>query len=324
MKPINQSRQQQNIIKFDEDGDDTPMMDSEGSTTAEPVATPAPDGASKGLCFISFGSGSSGNCAYLGTPTGGILIDAGINPDVVLPELARNGITPQHIKGIILTHDHKDHVCYAYKLVRQNKHIRIYCTRRLLKGILLKHKVSSRIENYQINIYKEIPFRIMDMEITAFETSHDGSDNMGFMIEWEGERFVVGTDMGVITPRAEYYMSMADHLMIESNYDSQMLETGHYAEILKDRVRGEQGHLDNVVAAQFVASHYHPRLRHVFLCHLSNDNNTPEKACDAMRHALEQQGISVGDGSNRVGERDCDVQVFALPRYVSSPWFVLA
>ena len=118
-------------------------------------------------------------------------------------------------------------------------------------------------------------------------------------------------------------MSQATYLMIESNYDRNMLDTGRYPEYLKARVRGEKGHLDNEVAAQFVASHYHDGLDWVFLCHLSNDNNTPAIACKAMTQALEARGLTVGDGSNAPGEQDKDVQVYALPRYDSSLWFVL-
>ncbi|MBR2084863.1 MAG: MBL fold metallo-hydrolase, partial [Muribaculaceae bacterium] len=113
-------------------------------------------------------------------------------------------------------------------------------------------------------------------------------------------------------------------LMIESNYDSSMLEHGRYPEMLKDRVRGERGHLDNEVAAHFVTEHLHPGLRHLFLCHLSKDNNTEPLALTAMRQALEQRGLTVGDGSYDVSQRDRDVQIYALPRYISSSWFVLA
>ena len=112
--------------------------------------------------------------------------------------------------------------------------------------------------------------------------------------------------------------------MIECNYDLDMLEHGRYPQMLKDRVKGEKGHLDNAVASQFVAQHYHESLRHVFLCHLSKDNNTEEIALSKMRQALEGRGLSVGDASNAASQRDRDVQIYALPRYISSSWFVLA
>lgn len=273
--------------------------------------------------FASFGSGSSGNCSYLGNAREGILIDAGIDLDRVFKDLAQNGISPSMIKGIILTHDHADHIRYAYRIVRKYKHIHIYCTPKLMNGLLRHHNVSRRIKEFQEPIFKEIPFRLAGMTITAFETSHDATDNMGFYIEGGGKRFVVGTDMGIISPRADFYMRQAQYLMIESNYDRTMLDEGHYPEYLKNRVRNEKGHLDNKVAASFVADMYSDDLKYVFLCHLSNDNNTPDIACNEMRKALTGKGVSVGDGSNAVDQRGRDVQLYALPRYETSTWFVL-
>ncbi len=276
-----------------------------------------------GLQFVSFGSGSSGNCSFLGTENGGVLIDAGIDPQHVYSDLAANGINIKNVKGILLTHDHADHIRYAYKLVRENKHLRIYCTPRLMGGLLRHHNISNRIKDYQVSIFKEIPFFLAGMKFTAFETSHDAIDNMGFSIEVDSNTFVVATDMGIITERAAHYMSKANFLMIESNYDRQMLDTGRYPEYLKARVRGNLGHLDNTVAAQYVASNYHKGLKWVFLCHLSNDNNSPDKALSTMTAALEARGVSVGDGSNSADSRCKDVQVYALPRYETSLWFVL-
>ncbi len=324
-------------ISFDVDGSDTPEA-------LEPEAVPQPIAASyrgKGLCFMSLSSGSSGNCAYLGTPRGGILIDAGIREpvkyhrkkknldrqdvptlDQAFAELERNGISRDMIKGVLLTHAHQDHMRCLYAAVSAC-HCSVYCTMGVMAQMLQRCRISSRIRDHHVPIFKEIPFRIMDMEITAFETLHDVK-SVGFSIEFEGERFVVATDMGVITERAAHYMAQANYLMIECNYDRQMLLSGRYPQMLKDRVMSEKGHLDNEVSARFVADHYHDGLQHVFLCHLSKDNNTEDIALGTMRDALEARGLSVGDGSNNVSQRDRDVQIYALPRYTSSSWFVLA
>jgi phosphoribosyl 1,2-cyclic phosphodiesterase len=326
-------------IAFDVDGDDTPHMSP--LPLDNNMARQRYAGVGKGLCFISFGSGSSGNMAYLGTPRGGILIDAGIrepvkyhrkkkNPeqpnvltlDQAFAELERNGVSVDMIKGVLLTHAHQDHMRCLYPAVSRCK-CSVYCTMGVMSQLLQRCRISGRITDHHVPIFKEIPFRVLDMEITAFETSHDVK-SVGFSIEYEGERFVVATDMGVITERAAYYMSRANHLMIECNYDLDMLEHGRYPQMLKDRVKGEKGHLDNAVASQFVAQHYHESLRHVFLCHLSKDNNTEEIALSKMRQALEGRGLSVGDASNAASQRDRDVQIYALPRYISSSWFVLA
>ncbi len=325
-------------IDFDVDGNDTPSSDIE--VVEEPVK-PHYTGVGKGLCFMSFGSGSSGNCAYLGTPRGGILIDAGIrepvkyhrkkkNPerqdvltlDQAFDALERNGVSPDMVKGVLLTHAHQDHMRCLYPAVTRCK-CSVFCTMGVMSQMVQRCRISSRIHDHHVPIFKEIPFRIMDMEITAFETSHDVK-SVGFDIEYEGEHFVVATDMGVITERAAYYMSRANYLMIECNYDREMLLHGSYSQMLKDRVMGEKGHLDNEVAANFVAEHYHEGLHYAFLCHLSKDNNTEEIALTTMRQALESRGLSVGDGSNAASQNIRDIQIYALPRYTSSDWFVLA
>ncbi len=323
-------------IAFDVDGNDTPP-----AVTPLQETVPAMSYTGKGLRFISFGSGSSGNCAYLGTPRGGVLIDAGIrepvkyhrkkkNPerqdvptlDQAFDVLERNGVTPDMIKGVLLTHAHQDHMRCLYAAVSRC-HCSVYCTMGVMNQMLQRCRISSRIRDHHVPVFKEIPFRVMDMEVTAFETSHDVK-SVGFSIEYEGERFVVATDMGIITERAAHYMSRANHLMIECNYDLEMLIKGHYPQMLKDRVRGEKGHLDNAVAARFVADNYHEAMHYVFMCHLSKDNNTEAIALSTMRQALESRGLSVGDGSNAASQRGCDVQLCVLPRYNVSEFYILA
>lgn len=273
--------------------------------------------------FISFGSGSSGNCAFLGTETEGVLIDAGVDLIKVSKALADNGIKPESIKGIIITHDHGDHVRYAYTIARKYKHLRVYCTPRALNGIFRRHNISRRLKDIHEAIFKEIPFKLAGMTFTAFEVSHDGMDNSGFFVEYGDQHFVVATDLGCITDRAFHYMTQADYLMIEANYDEEMLTVGHYPEYLKNRIRANNGHLDNKVTAAFVADNYSARLKNIFLCHLSHDNNLPEIAVNEVRKALEAKGVTVGDGKGSISDREKDVQVVALPRFESSALFML-
>jgi len=308
------------VIRFDLDDD----FDSYEPVAAKqaPASREEPL-ADDPLCFMSLGSGSSGNCAYVGTREAGILVDAGVDADFVFEQLERNGIKGSQVKGIILTHDHNDHIKCCYKILRNHKHIRLLCTPRTLNGLLRRHNVSTRIKDYQTPCYIEIPFKLAGLDITAFATSHDGTDNVGYSISAGGKTFVVATDMGIITERAEHYMAQANYLMIESDYDEQMLTTGRYAEYLKSRIRSAVGHLSNDDAAQFVGSHYHEGLKYVFLCHLSHDNNTPQIAWDTVAHALQARNVTVGDASNNLTQRDRDVQLYVLPRYEASPWFVL-
>lgn len=274
------------------------------------------------LHYISFGSGSSGNSCYIGCSQGGIIVDAGLKAEDIEAILNSHGVSMKMVKGLLLTHDHSDHVRYAYKLLRQHQHIRLFCTNRVLNGLLRRHNISRRIKEYHIPIFKEIPFKIMDFEITAFEVPHDGSDNMGFHIAFGDKRFVLATDLGAVTPRAYHYMSHANYLVIEANYDDDMLRYGRYPEYLKARIRTENGHMQNEATAAFLKEIINPDLKYIFLCHLSQDNNTPAKALKAVRDALESAGKRVGTAQETVLDRKSDVQLMALPRFEPTRWFV--
>jgi phosphoribosyl 1,2-cyclic phosphodiesterase len=275
------------------------------------------------LMFISFGSGSSGNCSYIGTGKFGFLIDAGVDYKHVTKELEKNGIDIKGIRGILVTHDHGDHVRYAYSMLSHNKHMLLYCTPKTLSGILMRHNLSRRIKDYHKAFYKEFEFTIDGFTIIPFEVSHDGTDNVGFYIQYGNHHFVIATDTGYITERADYYLRKANYVMIESNYDHEMLINGDYKEYLKARIISDKGHLDNKETARYISGIYTPQLTHVFLCHLSHDNNTPEIALSTMREALISRGVTVGDASDSLSSRNADVQVVALPRFESSPLYVL-
>lgn len=277
---------------------------------------------SRSIYFISLGSGSSGNCCYIGTKRGGVLIDAGVKTEDVVRKLASNGISITAVKALLLTHDHSDHVRYAYNVLRNHKHIRLFCTNRVINGVLRRHSISKRIKEYHHPIFKEIPFKICDLDITAFEVPHDGSDNMGFSIEFDNRRFVLATDLGSVTDRARYYMSRANYLVIEANYDLHMLKYGRYPEYLKARIQTDNGHMDNEATGEFLKQIINPELQYIFLCHLSQDNNTPAKALRAVRTALESIGKVVGNAEESIFDRKADVQLMALPRFDATRRFV--
>ena len=278
--------------------------------------------ATRVINYISFGSGSSGNSCYVGTKHGGFLIDAGVPADQVVDTLRANGVSMDRVMGILLTHDHSDHVKYAYNILRNHKHMHLFCTNRVLNGLLRRHGVSKRIKDYHVPIFKEIPFKLAETEVTAFDVPHDGTDNMGFSVNYDNRNFVIATDLGRITERAHHYMSQANYLVIEANYDLQMLLYGPYPEYLKGRIRTERGHLDNVDTAAFLRENYTDQLKYIFLCHLSKDNNTPAKALGAVREALESRGLRVGKGEETLADRQADVQLQALPRFEASRGFV--
>lgn len=291
----------------------------------EDILRPMEDSALKEeerLRFISFGSGSSGNCAYIGTPSCGLIIDAGVDNHYVLEQLAANSIEMETIRGIILTHDHGDHVRYAYSILRRYQHMRLYATPKALNGLLRRHSTSRRIRDYHTPIFKEFPLDLGSMTVTPFETSHDGTDNAGFFIQGGGTTFVITTDTGTITTRSDYYMRQAEYLMIESNYDATMLRNGPYPQHLQARIASTSGHLDNADTARYLAA-IAPgsQLRRVFLCHLSQDNNTPQIALKTITEALEAANVAVSSGPESLS--DTRLRLHVLPRSEASYLFVL-
>lgn len=282
--------------------------------------------ASDKVFFMSFGSGSSGNCSYVGDRTGGFLIDAGVEVAKVVEGLRRNGISMERVSGICLTHDHGDHIRDVYALLRRYKHLRVYCTPKTLNGILRRHNISRRIKDYHAPIYKEFPFKIGNFELTAFEVMHDGADNAGYFIEHGHVRLAVATDLGCISERVDYYMRLATHIVIEANYDRRMLREGRYPEYLKARIEASNGHLDNCMTADFLSKIYTPTLRSIFLCHLSYDNNTPDKAIEEVSRALGAVGVTrFGNGTvSLANETDPpQIHLITLPRFDPTPLYTL-
>lgn len=272
------------------------------------------------ICFISFGSGSSGNSSYIGDSQGGFIIDAGIDIKTVESVMHRNGLSLDMIKGICLTHDHSDHVRFIYSFVRSGKrNIPVYCTPKTFNGIMRRHSISRRLKEYHSPIYKEFPFKIGNFEITAFDVSHDGTDNCGFFISRGSHTFALATDLGCITPRVDFYMRKAAYIMIEANYDTEMLANGPYPAYLKSRIKADYGHMDNAATGLFLSNILTPQLRAVFLCHLSQDNNTPETAFHTVASMLQAKGISaIGDGSGSLESELASIQLSVLPRYEAS------
>ena len=282
------------------------------------------------LRYISFGSGSSGNCSFIGLDNGdgritGVLIDAGVEPKTVYEALKDNKIDIKNISGILLTHDHGDHVKFIYPILRANKHMVVYTTMRTMSGLLRRHNISSRLKDYQRIIYIEHPFTAAKFNVTAFRTSHDGTENVGFAIDTtdNSHRFVIATDTGIITPEADNYLKKANYIVIESNYDHRMLLDGPYAEFLKARIIGDRGHLDTKVTADYLKKIYNPAISHIFLCHLSEENNTPETALRQTRDALLSLGLKIGDPANPLMAKDTDLALCVLPRKEVTPQFIL-
>lgn len=259
------------------------------------------------ISFFSLASGSSGNCYYLGTPEYGILLDAGIGYRSIKKVLKDKGVDISKIIAVLITHDHADHI-KTVGYLGEKLCIPIYTTNEVHKGIDNSRYVEEVLCNSRKIIEKEVPFMIRDFRITAFEVPHDSTDSVGYYIEYGNHKFTLATDVGHITETVSKYMCMANHLIIETNYDEEMLKFGTYPQFLKERVASPTGHLSNREAAEFLATHYTPELKDIWLCHLSRDNNHPELAYKTIDIRLFEEGIRVGK----------DVTLVALKRTTPS------
>lgn len=251
--------------------------------------------------FLSLSSGSSGNCYYLGNDQHAILIDAGIPVRTIQKVLRENGLAFGKIMALLVTHDHTDHIRSAGSL-GEIYHIPVYSTQAVHSGMERNYGMSKKLTSASRRIIdREAPFYIpgTQFRVTAFTVPHDSTDNVGYYIEYgDGDnvvRFCLATDVGFVTPDIRRFLSMADHVVMESNHDVDMLMNGPYPAYLKKRVRGEGGHLSNKECAELIHDIWHQGLKHLFLCHLSAENNDPDIAYCTAARALQSEGVKVGE-----------------------------
>lgn len=260
--------------------------------------------------FISLASGSSGNCYYLGTETYGILIDAGIGIRTIKKALRDINVSMDSIRAVFVTHDHADHI-KAVGCLGEKLNIPVYSTALIHEGINKSYCMTEKLHASVRYLEKEQPMQLEDFRITAFEVPHDGTDNVGYCIEIDGKIFSFLTDLGEITPTASQYICKANYLILEANYDEEMLRMGSYPQYLKERISSSTGHMCNMDTADFLAENINEHLRYIWLCHLSKDNNHPELAYKTVEWKLKSKGVIVGK----------DVQLVALKRSTPSDFY---
>jgi len=218
------------------------------------------------LCFL--GSGSSGNSMYLRAGSTRLLVDAGLPAQVIARGLATLDVSVDEIDGILITHEHTDHLRGAALLVRKYD-LPIYTAVRPLAsdGTLFG-----------------------DLRVRYFPVPHDATDPIGFTFDYRGLRIAMATDLGSLTPEVEEAVADCHAIILESNHDEVMLATGRYPEFLKARIRSPIGHLSNRQAAEALKAASHRDLQHVVLAHLSRENNDPVLARETVAAAFSDNG----------------------------------
>ena len=264
------------------------------------------------LKFLSLASGSSGNCYYIGTESYGILLDAGISVRSLRKVLKEHGVGLEQIMAVFITHEHGDHIRSVGRL-GERYGIPIYATEKVHAGIDNSLCADERLYTSRRIVEKEIAVYIKDLKITAFDVPHDANECVGYLVAYKQHKLVLATDVGHINEKVGEYIRIANHLVVEANYDREMLFNGKYPSFLKERISNWNGHLCNSEIAEFLAANFDLHLKNIWLCHLSKDNNHPELAYKTVEVAMQQYGIRIGK----------DVNMVALKRTTPSEMYIL-
>jgi len=265
------------------------------------------------LKFLSIASGSSGNCYYVGTDSYGILFDAGVSIQSLKKVLKENGVGMEQIMAVFITHEHADHIRSVGGL-GEKYGIPVYATEKVHTGIDNSLFSDEKLYTSRRILEKEIDIPVKELKITAFDVPHDSADCVGYLVTYKQQKLVLATDVGHINEKVSEYIRIANHLIIETNYDREMLLNGKYPLFLKERISNGNGHLCNSETAEFLAANFDLHLKNIWLCHLSKDNNHPELAYKTVEMAMQQYGIRIGK----------DVNLTALKRTTPSEMFVLS
>ena len=231
--------------------------------------------------FASLGSGSDGNGLIVESGITRVLVDCGFRLSETIKRLARVGLDPSDLAAILVTHEHDDHGGGVARLARRYD-IPVYLTYGTLAALGPRSAMMPRVSL----IDSHTPFMIGDLEIHPFPVPHDAREPSQFVFSDGDRRLGLLTDTGDSTPHIERMLSGIDALMLECNHDLELLMSGPYPPMLKQRISGRLGHLDNGTAARIVGGIDCSRLQHFIAAHLSAQNNTPELARAAMAGAL--------------------------------------
>lgn len=227
-----------------------------------------------------FASGSSGNCLLLSCGSTHILIDAGISKRRIDQSLAQTGLSMRDIGGVLITHEHSDHISGLKMLIKHDA-VPVYAP----------HTVANRLRCFLPEIepcLHIIPvkqsFPLGELSVTAFHTPHDTDESVGYRVCGDSV-FAIATDMGHVTEEVSSALAGADAVLIESNHEEKLLRYGPYPVYLKRRILSDNGHLSNACCAALARTLAEGGTRQIILGHLSRENNTPELAMRATRES---------------------------------------
>lgn len=253
--------------------------------------------------FSSLYSGSSGNCLFVETNNTKILIDAGVSQRKILDALASFNVDISEIDAILVTHEHSDHT-KNLGAISQKYNIPVYINKKTLNALTSqKDKISE--ENQHIFTSNK-SFTLNDLDVFPFSIPHDAADPCGFNIFYKGKKLTVATDIGHIENKMINNFKDSDFILLEANYDPDILKYSRYPYQLKQRILSPIGHLSNSTAGKTLTELVlkSSNSRRAMLGHLSKENNFPELALKTVYDELAQENITKKDVNIAVANRD--------------------
>ncbi len=246
------------------------------------------------LCSIA--SGSSGNCIYVGSDATHLLVDVGISGKRTECGLNSLGLSGRELDGILITHEHADHISGLGVLARKYE-IPIYATAGTIEAI----KESGSLGKFDGELFHEVKADekvvIKDLTVNPMRISHDAAEPVAYRIGYGNKKVGICTDLGIYNDYTVECLRGMDALLIEANHDVNMLQVGPYPYYLKQRILGERGHLSNENSGRLLSRIIHDKLQAIVLGHLSKENNLPELAYEAVR-----MEITMGDNPYNAGD----------------------
>lgn len=246
--------------------------------------------------FASLGSGSRGNSLIVDSGATRLLVDCGFSTRSTLARLARLGIEAESIDAVLVTHEHSDHIGGVGRFSARFD-IPVLLTHGTLVGLGEAHP---RLKDFRV-IDSHQAFTFGDLEILPFPVPHDAREPVQFVFHDGAHRLGVLTDCGSVTPHAIDVLRQCDALVLECNHDAALLASSSYPAVLKRRVSGSFGHLENGQAASLLSCVERGRLQHVIAAHLSEENNRPHLAQNALAQVLNCQPEWIGVAAQNDG-----------------------
>ena len=254
--------------------------------------------------FASIGSGSEGNGLVVEAGVTRLLLDCGFSIRDATRRLARAGLDPADLTGIIVTHEHSDHTSGVFPFARRFG-LPVWLSHGTLTA--LRESEPEIDASVEVKLIRgEAQFEIGDLQLFPYTVPHDAREPIQYVMSDGARRLGVLTDAGCSTPHIEEMLSGCEALVLEANHDMDMLRRGSYPPALQSRIASRFGHLDNVTASRLLSAVNHSRLAHVVAAHLSRENNSPALARAAFSSALgcDASWIAVASQDDGFGWRE--------------------